>query len=130
MNPGYQQGQQGMPPGYQQQAAPAQYAAPMGPSGGAVKKQPPILLIAGALLGVFVLTNWLVGAFKIDGDFGRFLSHTGAATGTAGLGVLMLAAFHRLNEKDKEHPPSWSLGLVVCVLAMTILGLGALLHLR
>src|SRR5437868_4790148 len=97
MNPGYQQQQQQMPQqGYQQPMA--QPAPPAGGGMAGLKKNP-ILLVAGILLGVFVLCNWLVGAFKIDGDGGRFLSHTGAAMGTAALGLLMLSAFHRLTEK-------------------------------
>jgi hypothetical protein len=132
MNPGYQQQPQGMPPGYPpQQSSPGQYPAPTGPSGGAVaKKGPPFLLIAGGLLGGFILCNWLVGAFKIDGDFGRFLGHTGFAMGTGGLGVLLLVAFHRITEKDKETPASWAVGIIVCVLALAIVGLGSVLQLR
>ncbi|MEO7093104.1 MAG: hypothetical protein ABI175_07635 [Polyangiales bacterium] len=129
MNPGYQQGPQA-PGGYQQPAPQQQYSAPMGPTGGAVKKGPPLVLIAGALLGIFILTNWLIGAFKIDGDGARFLTHTGAAAGTAGLGIIMLLAFSRLTEKDKEHPGSWSLALIVCVLAIAIVASATLAHLR
>ena len=125
MNPGYQQ--QGMPQqGYQQPMT--QPTAPT-PGVGGLKKNP-VLLVAGILLGLFVLCNWLVGAFKIDGDGGRFLSHTGAAMGTAGLGILMLAAFHRLTEKDKDHPVGVGVGLVICMLLIATVGLGSLLHLR
>ena len=126
MNPGYQQQQQMPQQGYQQ---PMAQAAP--PAGGvAGLKKNPILLVSGILLGLFVLCNWLVGAFKIDGDGGRFLSHTGTAMGTAALGLLMLTAFHRLTEKDKEYPANVGVGIVICVLLLAVVGLGSLLHLR
>lgn len=133
MNPGYQ-GQPPAPPYPQQQASYQQPVAPVlggGGGGGAssLKKQP-ILLAAGALLGLFVLCNWLVGAFNLDGDFGRIVAHTGAAGGTAGLGLLLLAGFHRLTEKDKEHPAGVGLGLVVCVLVLAAIGLASVLRFR
>jgi len=128
MNPGYQQ--QGMPPqGYQQQA-PQQQMAPSGPAAGSALKRYPGLFLAGILLGIYVFCNWLIGAFKIDGDGARFLGHTGIATATAGLGILMLTAFHRMTEKDKEHPVGFGVALVVCVLVGLVMGLGALAHLK
>lgn len=130
MNPGYpQQPQQGYPQqGYPQQPqAPAPSAgggatAPAGggtPGGNALKGNP-MLLVAAILFGVFILCGWLVGSFKIDGDGGRFLSHTGLATGIAGMGLLLLTAFHRLVEKDKEHPTHFGLGLVISILILVI----------
>ena len=131
MQPGY--GQQPAQ-GYAQQAAPQQYntgamataTPPTPPAAGAVKT----FLIPAVLLGLFVFCGWLVGAFKIDGDAGRIISHTGMATGTAGLGLLMLAGYHRMTEKDKENPVGVGLGLVICVLLLAMVGLGAVLQLR
>ena len=126
MNPGYPQQQ-----GYQQPQQGYAQAAPQAmDGGGAPPKKNPILMIAGILLGVFVFCNWLVGSFKIDGDGGRFLSHTGVASGTAGLGLLMLVGFQRLVEKDKDHPAGVGLGLVICLLLIAIVTMGNLLHLR
>lgn len=125
MNQGYQQGYPQTAPVHTPMPAPA----PPGGAAGMMKKNP-LLLVAGGLLGVFVFCNWLVGAFKIDGDAGRFLSHTGTAMGTAGLGILMLAAFHRITEKDKDHPTGVGLGLVICMLLLAVVGLGTLLHIR
>jgi hypothetical protein len=127
MNPGYPQ-QQGYPQqGYPQQPqAPAPSApttAPAGggtPGGGNALKGNPMLLVAAILFGVFILCGWLVGSFKIDGDGGRFLSHTGLATGIAGMGLLLLTAFQRLVEKDKEHPTHFGLGLVISILILVI----------
>ncbi len=135
MNPGYQ-GQQQTPAGFQSGAGgyPAAQAAPMpgsgGPSPTPAKKSPPLLFIAAALLALMVGCNWLVGAFKIDGDGGRFFTHTAAASGTLGLGILMLMGFHRLSEKDKEHTPTLGLGLVICVLITGVISLAALLQFR
>jgi len=128
MNQGYQQQPQ------QQQYAQQTYQAappttPTAPAAGAAKKSPMLLASAG-LLVVFVLSNWLVGAFQITGDFGRFLRHTGIAMGTAGFGVLLIMGFERLTEKDKEHPTGVGLGLVICMLLIAIVGLSAATNLK
>lgn len=136
MNPGYQ-GQQA-PGGFQPQAGGGygQGTTPMpmpGGGGGAptpAKKSPPLLFISAGLLALMVACNWLVGAFKIDGDGGRFFTHTAVASGTMGLGILMLVGFSRLSEKDKEHPATLGLGLVVCVLITAVISLAALLQFR
>ncbi len=129
MNPGYQQQpQQGYPQqGYQQPVAPAP-SAPSGPTDSPIKKNP-LLLVAAILFGVFILCGWLVGSFKIDGDGGRFLSHTGLATGIAGMGLLLLSAFHRLVEKDKEHPTGVGLGIVISVL-ITVVAAGSIVLMK
>ncbi|MBK7402052.1 MAG: hypothetical protein IPJ34_38860 [Myxococcales bacterium] len=129
MNPGYQQQpQQGYPQqGYQQPAAPAP-AAPSGPTDNSIKKNP-MLLVAAILFGVFILCGWLVGSFKIDGDGGRFLSHTGFATGISGMGLLLLSAFQRLVEKDKEHPTGVGLGIVISVL-ITVVAAGSVVLMK
>jgi hypothetical protein len=130
MNPGYPN--QPTAQQYQQQAP---YQQPVGPAlggggGAAPAKKYPVLLVAAIGLGIFVLCNWVVGAFNLDGDFGRILAHTGGAGGTAGLGVLLLAGFWRLTEKDKDHPAGVGLGLVVCVLIIAAIGLASVLRFR
>ena len=129
MQPGY--GQQGYPQQQPQQqyntgAMPQATPPAASPANNAIKT----FLIPVILLGLFVFCGWLVGAFKIDGDAGRIISHTGMAAGTAGLGLLMLAGFHRITEKDKDHPTGVGLGLVICVLLLAIVGLGAVLQLK
>jgi hypothetical protein len=131
MQPGY--GQQPAQ-GYAQQPVAQQYntggmpaaTPPAQPATGAVKT----FLIPAILLGLFVFCGWLVSAFKIDGDAGRIISHTGMATGTAGLGLLMLAGYHRLTEKDKDHPTTVGLGLVICILVLGMVGLGIAMQIR
>jgi hypothetical protein len=129
MQPGY--GQQG----YAQQQPQQQYntgAMPQAtpPAAPAAANAIKTFLIPVILLGLFVFCGWLVSAFKIDGDAGRIISHTGVAAGTAGMGLLMLAGFHRLTEKDKEHPTGVGLGLVVCFFILALVGLGAVLQFR
>jgi hypothetical protein len=100
---------------------------PMGPAQPSWFKRNLGLIAVAGFFCVQIFTSWVVGAFDIsDKDIVRFFHATGMAAATSGMALLLLTAFQRATDKDKEHPAGVGVSLlaIALVLALGIFGAG------